>query len=364
MSDLLTTIPVTVVTGFLGSGKTTMLSSLLKKEEMKNTAVIINEFGEIGLDHALIEKSDENILELKSGCICCTIRSDLHDTLLTLAEKMAQGDISPFNKVVIETTGLADPAPIIHTLMTSFDLQRIFKLDGVVTLVDAVNGEATLDSQQESVKQAALAERIILSKTDLADEATQKSLVRRLKAINPAVTIITGNHGDVPVSAIIGLGTYDPYNKSQDVKEWLAAEKYEESHNHSHDHGHHHHHDVNRHDKNIRAFTMKSEKPVDIKAFSFFLQLLGGQVDQDLLRVKGIINVEGESRPAVIHGVQHIFHPLQWLDKWPDDDHSTRLVFITRNIEKEQVEKFFHALIGFAEKTVSPREVAEAWVKI
>jgi len=365
MSQLQSSIPITVITGFLGSGKTTLLSALLKQKEMANTAVIINEFGEVGLDHALIEHSDENIAELQSGCICCTIRGDLHKTLLDLTDKMAKGKIPPFDRVVIETTGLADPVPIIHTLMTSFDLQRVYTLDGVITLVDAANGENTLDTQQESVKQVALAERIILSKTDLADNKAQKSLIKRLKDINPAVVIIPSNHGDVPVSALFGLGTYDPYNKSRDVKDWLAAEQYEQDDHHDHEHHHHvdeheqHHHDVNRHGENIQAFAMASDQPVNMMAFGFFLDLLAAQVGPDLLRVKGIINIAGENRPAVIHGVQHIFHPVQWLDAWPDGDTRTRLVFITRNIQKEQVEGFFHALMGAVEEA-KPKEAVQA----
>lgn len=360
MLQLQSSIPITVITGFLGSGKTTLLSALLKKKEMANTAVIINEFGEVGLDHALIEHSDENIIELESGCICCTIRGDLSKTLIGLIDKMARGKITPFDRVVIETTGLADPVPIIHTLMTSFDLQRIYTLDGVITLVDAVNGENTLNTQEESVKQAALAERIILSKADLVDSKVEKSLINRLEAINPAVTIIPAHHGDVLVSALFGLGTYDPYNKSRDVKEWLAAEQYEDIHHHEHVH---HHHNVNRHGKDIEAFAMTNDQPVNMMAFTFFLELLAAQMGQDLLRVKGIINIEGEDRAAVIHGVQHIFHPVQWLDAWPDDDKRTRLVFITRNTQRKHVERFFHALTEAIEESAIPTEVKEEWIQ-
>ncbi len=361
MVELESSIPITVITGFLGSGKTTLLSALLKQKEMSNTAVIINEFGEVGLDHALIEHSDENIVELQSGCICCTIRGDLHKTLLHLTDKMVKGKIPPFDRVVIETTGLANPVPIIHTLMTSFDLQRVYKLDGVITLVDAANGKNTLDTQTESVKQVALADRIILSKTDLADSKTQQPLIKRLKNINPAVTIIPSNHGDVRVSSLFGLGTYDPYNKSQDVKDWLAAEEYEEDHDHDHhNENEHNHNDLNRHGEHIQAFAITNDKPVSPMSFGFFLELLGAQVGPDLLRVKGIINIEGENRPAVIHGVQHIFHPVHWLDTWPDEDTRTRLVFITRNIQKEEVEGFFRALMGDVKEKVKPQEAKKA----
>ena len=183
--DQILQIPVTVITGFLGSGKTTLLSSILKKKELQKTAVIINEFGEIGLDHALIEHTDENIVELQSGCICCTIQGDLNKTLIDLFDKMINGKISSFNRVLIETTGLANPVPIIHTLMSSIDLIRIYSLDGVITVVDSVNGEKTIELQEESVKQIALAEKIILSKTDIVDKNETKSLMRQIKDINP-----------------------------------------------------------------------------------------------------------------------------------------------------------------------------------
>ena len=227
--------PVTVITGFLGSGKTTLLSALLKKEEMKNVAVIINEFGEVGLDHALVEHSDENIVELQNGCICCTIQGDLQKTMMDLVDRMSKGDISYFDKVIIETTGLADPVPIIHTLISSMDLQRIYTLDGVITVVDATNGEKTLDLQPEAVKQAALAERIIISKIDLIEKDKELSLETRLRAINPSIKIIKSSFGDVSISDLIDLGAYDPFSKSRDVKEWLAAESMNTHNDHDHD---------------------------------------------------------------------------------------------------------------------------------
>lgn len=362
MSQIKDPIPVTLITGFLGSGKTTLLSSLLKLDEMADAAVVINEFGEVGLDHDLIERRRDNIIELQNGCICCTIRGDLSQTLLELQIKMVQGMIPKFDRLLIETTGLADPVPIIHTLMASADLNLHYTLDGVIALVDAVNGEHTLNTQQESVKQAALAERIILTKTDLADEVTQASLTKRLNTINPPVTVIKSQFGEVPMSEILAHGSYYPANKTEEVKAWLAAETYEQGHEHhqhdhdnghshdhhiDHEHGHghdHHHHDVNRHGSHIQAFSLTSSKPIKKEDFSTFLQLLNDQLGPDMLRVKGIINVEGEPRPAVVHGVQHIFHKVRWLDQWPDDDTRTRLVFITRNIKKEQVEELFESL--------------------
>ena len=346
--------PVTVITGFLGSGKTTLLSALLKKEEMKNVAVIINEFGEVGLDHALVEHSDENIVELQNGCICCTIQGDLQKTMLDLIDKMSKGDISYFDKVIIETTGLADPVPIIHTLISSMDLQRIYTLDGVITVVDATNGEKTLDLQPEAVKQAALAERIIISKIDLIEKDKELSLETRLRAINPSIKIIKSSFGNVSISDLIDLGAYDPFSKSRDVKEWLAAESMDTHHDHDHDH---HHVNVNRHDENIEAFSMTSDKPVNMMAFGLFKDLLMAQMGPDLLRIKGIINIEGKERPAVIHGVQHIFHPVHWLEKWPDNYKQTKLVFITRNVKKEQIQGFFNALMGLVGDKGLPEEI-------
>ena len=345
-------IPVTVITGFLGSGKTTLLSSILKKKEMQKTAVIINEFGEIGLDHALIEHTDENIVELQSGCICCTIQGDLNKTLIDLFDKMMNGKVSSFNRILIETTGLANPVPIIHTLMSSIELIRIYSLDGVITVVDSINGEKTLDLHEESLKQLALAEKIILSKTDIVDKDDIKSLVYRIKDINPVSQIIFSKFGNIPLEEIFGLGAYDPYKKSADVKNWLAAEKYK-------DKKHHHHHDVNRHNENIRAFSMMSENPVNMIAFSFFRDMITATLGANLLRMKGIVNIAGEERPAVIHGVQHIFHPVQWLETWPDNDRRTKLVFITQNIKKEQIEDFFRPLMGLDTEKGLPKEIFE-----
>ena len=345
-------IPVTVITGFLGSGKTTLLSSILKKKEMQKTAVIINEFGEIGLDHALIEHTDENIVELQSGCICCTIQGDLNKTLIDLFDKMMNGKVSSFNRILIETTGLANPVPIIHTLMSSIELIRIYSLDGVITVVDSINGEKTLDLHEESLKQLALAEKIILSKTDIVDKDEIKSLVFRIKEINPVSQIIFSKFGNIPLEEIFGLGAYDPYKKSADVKNWLAAEKYK-------DKKHHHHHDVNRHNENIRAFSMMSENPVNMIAFSFFRDMITAALGANLLRMKGIVNIAGEERPAVIHGVQHILHPVQWLETLPDNDRRTKLVFITQNIKKEQIEDFFRPLMGLDTEKGLPKEIFE-----
>ena len=342
MSNFPKNIGITVLTGFLGSGKTTILSSLIKQKEMANAAIIINEFGEVGLDHDLIETTDENVIELQNGCICCTIQGDLKTTLLNLLKKMEKGDVSPFNHVIIETTGLADPVPIIHTLMTSLDLQRIYSIDGVITVVDAINGDSTYNAHEEAVKQTAFADRIILSKTDIADKGTVDALTKRIKSINPKVTIIKSDKYSLTVSMLLELNDYDPQNKEWNVREWLDIEKNKSS-NHVRNHydRHHHEHDVNRHGDNIKTFAMVTSQPVSMRSVNFFLELLMSQMGEDILRIKGILNINGENKPAVIHGVQHIFHPLEWLEKWPSNDKTSRLVFITKNINKKNIDELF-----------------------
>ena len=336
-------IPVTVITGFLGSGKTTLLSALLKQKEMAQTAVIINEFGEIGLDHTLIEHSEDNVMELQSGCICCTIKGHLEQTLQDLYNKRRRNEITPFNRVVIETTGLADPAPIINMLMTSQQMVNIYALDGVVTLVDAVNGAQTLEIHPEALKQAAMADRLILSKTDLVEQDVQDALIKCLQVMNPSAPILTKTDGDVAASELFGATTYQLDDKTENVKEWLAMEQYETHHDHDH------HHDVNRHSDNIHAFAMTIDEPVDKSAFSFFLDTLRESAGADLLRVKGIVNLGEGEPPVAIHGVQHVFHPPKWLDAWPDEDRRTKLVFITHNISKEQVETYYQSLMQMRE---------------
>ena len=344
MSSFPKNISITVLTGFLGSGKTTILTSLIKQKQMANAAIIINEFGEVGLDHDLIETTDENVIELQNGCICCTIQSDLKTTLLNLLKKMEKGVISPFNHVIIETTGLADPVPIIHTLMTSLDLQRIYSIDGVITVVDSINGETTYNAHEEAVKQTAFADRIILSKTDIADKGTVNSLTNRIKAINTKVTIIKSDKNCLPVSKLLGLNDYNPQNKDWNVKKWLEIEKNKSSNDLHNHHDHHHEHNVNRHGDGIETFAMVTSQPTSMTSVNFFLELLMSQMGKNILRIKGILNIKGENRPAVIHGVQHIFHPLEWLDKWPGNDKKSRLVFITKNINKNTIDDFFRII--------------------
>ncbi len=331
-------IPVTLLTGFLGSGKTTLLNRLLRDPALKNALVLINEFGEIGLDHHLIEKIEESDgqqrILMASGCLCCTIQSDLSKTLRQMAIDRVRGTVPEFERVIIETTGLADPAPILHTLMQDPLVVAHYRLDGVVTTVDAVVGDATLTAQPEAVKQAAVADRIILTKQDIAAPATVAALKARLHTLNPAAPILST---DAPACDLIEAGLWNPATKSLDVRRWLHADAYEApSHHHHH---HHHHHNLNRHDDRIEAHCLTLTEPLPWDAVTLWLQSLTAYRGEDILRLKAILNLRGQDTPTVLHGVQHLLHPPVQLPAWPDDDHRSRIVLITRDISRDLLEK-------------------------
>ena len=327
-------IPVTLLTGFLGAGKTTLLNNLLKQPEMANTAVLINEFGEIGLDHLLVETLDENTVLLASGCLCCTVRGDLVEALGRLRPRKPA-------RVLIETTGLADPVPIIQTLLGDPFVAMCYRMDGIVTVLDAVHGNTELDQQPEAVRQLAVADRIVLSKTDLIDPAP---LTERIARINPGAEVIAAVRGDVPASKLLNLGLFAPEGKIPDVAAWLHAEAYEPPHthhDHHHDHNHHHDHDHdhdhealdrNRHDDKIHAFSLSFEAPLHWDGVGRFLEILIATHGESLLRVKGILDLEGLEKPVAIHGVRTLFHSPEVLPGWPEGSpHTSRLVFIVRD---------------------------------
>jgi len=340
-------LPVSLITGFLGSGKTTLVNRLLRHPAMSETAVIVNEFGEIGLDHHLIESVTDEVVVMNSGCLCCTVRDDLGSTLKTLFLRRVRGEIPQFQRVLIETTGLADPAPIIHTLMRDPLVEAYYRLDGVVSTVDAVNGWRQLDRNEESVKQAAVADRIILTKTDLAEPEARARLEARLRRLNPGAPILTAVNGEIDPAGLFDAGLYNPSTKTADVQGWLRAEAYADEHHHDHDHGHAHDHDhhhdhakldVNRHDENIRAVCLILDEPIDWEPFSLWLSSLAQYRGEDLLRVKGVLNVRGQEQPVAVHGVQHLFHPPALLPAWPDADRRSKLVMIVRGMDRAYLE--------------------------
>ncbi len=328
-------LSVAVITGFLGSGKTTLLRHLLHHPAMGETAVIVNEFGEIGLDHVLVESAKEDLVLMNSGCLCCTIRGDLVNTIRDLYQRRVRREVPPFERLVIETTGLADPAPILHTLMSDPLIVERFRLDSVITTVDALAGPASLERHEESRRQAAVADRLLITKTDLAEAAELAELEARLAALNPAASRQRIVQGAVEPASIFNAGLYDPQSKSADVRRWLQAEAYGGA-GHGHDHGHGH--DVNRHDESIRAFCLTYDQPLDWDRFCSWIDMMFSLYGRDILRIKGLLNVEGQERPVVIHGVQHVFHPPVELEAWPDEDRRSQLVFIVKDLSPKVFE--------------------------
>jgi G3E family GTPase len=382
-------IQVTVITGFLGSGKTTLLNALLQHPDMSQAAVIVNEFGEIGLDYDLVERSDESVVQLENGCLCCTVKSDLIDTFRDLHLLRLSGKFPKFDRVAIETTGIADPGPVLQIILTDPLVSSCYSLDGVVTTIDAINGENSLDRFAESVKQAAIADRIFITKGDLLENTVRDekigSLEARLKAMNPGANIVQADARDIKPSDLFGHGLMDPRNNTVDVEAWLQAEAYVtpdgtpvsnagvrlprsgqaegdtkayyESYGHQPaDMGDKHDDDdpLHAHDPLINSFVLVREDPVSMETLRLFLDALAREAGPDLLRVKGIVNVaERPETPAVIQGAQQIFHSLEWLPTWPNDDLRTRIVFITRGLDQAYIEDSFELIERVAARTVA-----------
>lgn len=341
-------IPVSVITGFLGAGKTTLLNRLLQDPALMDAAVIINEFGDVAIDHLLVEQSGDGIIELSDGCLCCTVRGDLVDTLASLVDRLQTGRLKALTRVVIETTGLADPAPILQSVMGHPVLVDYFRLDGVVTLVDAVNGMATLDAHEEAVKQVAVADRLVLTKGDVATAGACRALADRLKGLNPGAPVLDAGGDGAKGARLLECGLYDPSTKAADVAGWLRDEAYHEAHDHDLDHQHHHHGDVTRHDARIRAFTLTHDRPIEPSTLEMFIDLMRSAHGPHLLRMKGIVALSDDAdRPVVLHGVQTLFHPPVRLPAWPDaHDRRTRMVLITQDMSERFVRDLFDAFVG------------------
>jgi G3E family GTPase len=297
--------PVTLLTGFLGSGKTTLLSRLLDHPDMGETAVIVNELGEVGIDHHLLRRVDERTVLLKSGCVCCALRGDLADELRDLLGRRERGEIPPFGRVVVETTGLADPVPVVYTLLSEPVVKHHFRLERVVTTVDAQHGLR----HPESVKQAAAADRLVVTKVDVADPAPLRTALRRL---NPVAEVVESSFWDVSPAQLFGGRDSDP--RAFEIGDGTA------------------------HDDEVRAVCLAFDRPLDWTAFGIWLTMLLQARGADVLRVKGLLDV-GASGPLLINGVQHVVHPPEHLPEWPDGDRSSRLVFIGRGFGRQELER-------------------------
>jgi len=356
-------IPVIVLTGFLGAGKTTLLNHLLGQPEMARTAVLINEFGEVGVDHHLVEKIDETLMVLDSGCICCSVQGDLVRALKTLFQRAMRREIKPIDRVLIETTGLADPAPVIHTLMEDAFISERYRCDGVITAVDATHADGQLDSHREAVRQVAMADRLLITKCDLADDEARRALGERLAVLNPGAPQLEVFNGQVTADAISGCGLYDMTGKQPDVAQWLGEEAARtqaaraaaqaapmawrkpgvrpapvaE-------------HTASRHDDKVTSFVLTFDEPLDWLGFSdglgLILQVYGARV----LRIKGLLNIANDPQPRVVQCVQHVAYPPTSLPSWPDtppyDDRRSRLVFIVRDLARDEVENILGSLCG------------------
>jgi G3E family GTPase len=330
-------IPVTLITGFLGSGKTTLLSRLVRHPDMAGAAVVINEVGEIGIDHDLVTMASENISLLANGCICCSVRTDLQETLRDLFARRHAGEVPDFDRLIIETTGLADPAPVVQTLASDTLLAAQFRLDGLVTLVDAANALQQLAAHAEPAKQIALADRVFITKADLVDEATLRAVQEAAQALNPRARISTLLHGAVEPAELMGLGLSSA-RAGPATLSFLGEPLQGEGSGGERTLGQR----PALHDGSIRTLSMRFHEPFTWAAFSAALELLATLRGPDLLRVKGIVNVDG--KPVVVQGVQHIFHDPVELDRWPSADTDTRLVFITRGIEAATIRNLLSAV--------------------
>ena len=348
-----TPIQVSLLTGFLGSGKTTLLNALLRHESMAETAVLINEFGDIGIDHSLVETVDPDMIELTTGCLCCTVQGDLTRALREIFIKRVKKEIKPFKRVLVESTGLADPAPVIQTLVNDPVIVHRYSLDGIIATVDALHAPGQLTRHEECKRQAAVADRLVITKTDMAT-TDQVSLCKEvLHNLNPAAPTFEVVSGDIHPDKLFDCGLFNPSKKTYDVQNWLKAESYHDNHDHDHHHHHDHDHkshDKNRHDENINAWCLEYNEPIPWPVFIAWITTIIDNHGERVLRLKGIVNIEGEDQPLAIHGVQHIFHPPAKLPSWPKGEKKTKMVFIVDRVSKAEIEGHLEKLRENAKK--------------
>jgi G3E family GTPase len=352
-------IPVTLVTGFLGSGKTTLINAGLKSPDLSKTIVVVNEFGEVGLDHQLYTSSNDAVVVLENGCLCCTVKSDLIATMNSLYHDRARGDLPDFNNVVIETTGLAEPGPVIQAFLSEPTLDGLYRVVNVVTVVDAVNWDATTQKHDEALRQVALADDVLISKLDLKGEDAYHELEAQLQAINPAAKISRVDFSSEVVAPLLMHQGFDAADSMADPTEWLSIATYEayilkrEEADGIKDQ------DVPQHlaAKGIESFVLTRSHPLTREELQFLLDGIGQNLGSSLLRVKGLINIlEEPGKPAVVQGVQHLLHNLTWLEKWPSADQRTRIVFITQGIARESLKDMIELLDRMSKRTFEARE--------
>jgi G3E family GTPase len=366
-------IPVTLVTGFLGSGKTTLINAALRSQELAKTVVVVNEFGEVGLDHQLFASSSDSVVVLENGCLCCTVRSDLVGTLNSLYHARQVGEIPAFNNVVIETSGLAEPGPVLQAFLSEPTLDGLYRVASVVTLVDAVNWSGTSEAHEESVRQAALADQIRITKLDMVvgDRQNKSSrILLHLRRINPSAEIAEVDWSSAVVARLLRSSGFDSANPQADPRPWLNMEAYQNTAPHHVACGDDHHleddrreHDHTRHahshhleGRGIENFVLTRESPLVREEAQFLLDGIAQNLGAGLLRVKGLVNIAEEpGRPAVIQGAQHLLHTMTWLDRWPDSDHRTRIVFITQGIPRESLKDIVDLLDRVSFRTFKAR---------
>ena len=347
---LTASITVNLLTGFLGAGKTSLLKRLLRRPDLADTAVLINEFGEVGLDHLLVEEIDDDVVLLASGCVCCTIRGDLKEALVRLHGRRQRGEVTA--RLVIETTGLADPAPIMATLVADPMLRHHFVVGNIVTVVDAENGFASLDAYRESLRQVAVADRLVVTKIDLAAPDTVSQLFGELSVINPTAEIVTINEDSEASANLLTDDVHDTRTRSEQVARWLALD--------ANDHGHHHGHvDRNRHG-DIQAMLLSADQPVDWAAFALWLSMLLHRHGAEILRVKGLLSLAGQSAPVVVQGVQHLIHKPVHLDRWPDGRAQTRIVVIVHGLDPDLIQRSFAAFMRLGAVSAAPQALSSA----